>query len=66
MTGEANRLDEMEAKIFMMQSLEWMKDCPHKHRCPAARFFTHLTAAHQKIDRLEKCITKLKANTNGI
>jgi len=56
MTSIENEEAEWEAEIFTLQSREWMKDCPHKHRCPGARLFTHLMAQNEKIKRLEHAL----------
>ena len=55
-----DREDEWEAELFALQSLEWMRTCKQKERCPGARFFTHLLAAQERIRRLEHEIKNLR------
>ena len=52
-TTKSNEDDVWEAEIFAAQSKEWMRNCPHKHRCPGARYFTHLLALMRKVEQLE-------------
>ena len=58
--GTISEEDEWEAEIFTLQSEEWMKDCPHKDRCPGARMFTHLLAMYSKVKRLEHELKRVR------
>ena len=45
--------DKLEAVVFVIQSYEWMHDCPHKNRCPGARLYTHLKVLFEENERLK-------------
>ena len=52
--------DEYIAEIYSKQSLEWMRKCPAKGRCPAGRLFRYLIAQQSKIERLEAEIKRIQ------
>lgn len=54
---------EWEAELFTMQTDEWMKDCPHKDRCPGARLFVYLKALMRKIERQQHTIKMYEDRT---
>ena len=44
---------EFEAENYAKQAIEWMRKCPQKTRCPAAKLFKCLIIQQEKIERLE-------------